>query len=180
MGFFSRFGRPDPQEAVAAAIYNSLVAQARDATFYRDYGVPDTVNGRFDLIVLHATFVVRRLRAGAEAGAATSQALFDYMFKDMDRSLREIGVGDMSVGKHIKKMAKAFYGRAGEYEAGLDGDDAVLGGALKANLLRQIEVGPDRVAGLCAYARAADAALQTTALEDLNRGEVRWPPVAAI
>src|SRR6202042_1273633 len=100
--------------------YNICVAQARSPEFYSVLGVPDTVDGRFDLLVLHVALVMRKL--GPEADI--KQQLFDLMFADMDQSLREMGVGDMSIGKRIKPMIAAFYGRAQAYERALvEGDE---------------------------------------------------------
>ncbi len=123
-------------------LYASIVEKARDPAFYGVLGVPDTVDGRFDMIVLHLMLVLRRLRGQGEAAERRGQELFDLMFKDMDQSLRELGVGDMSVGKHVKRMAQAFYGRAERYEAGLDARianpaDGALAAALTENIFRK-------------------------------------------
>jgi hypothetical protein len=97
--------------------------QARRPWFYRDGGVPDSPEGRFEVIGLHAFFVLRRLRALGEPGQALGQEVFDVMFADLDRSLRELGVGDLSVGKHVKRYARFFYGRvAGLEQAFAAGD----------------------------------------------------------
>ncbi len=88
----------DPQEARARALYEGVVAQARQPGFYRDCGVPDSVDGRFELIALHAFLVLHRLKADPTDTAALGQALFDVMFQDMDQSLRELGAGDLGVG----------------------------------------------------------------------------------
>ena len=122
-------------------LYSSIVGKARDPAFYGVLGVPDNVDGRFDMIVLHLMLVLRRLRGQGEAAERRGQELFDLMFKDMDQSLRELGVGDMSVGKHIKRMAQAFYGRAESYEAGLNAklanaSDGALASALTENVFR--------------------------------------------
>lgn len=109
------FGRAARRER-GDKLYAAIVAQARSESFYRDCGVPDTVDGRFDLIVLHTYIVLDRLRAEGEAGRKLSQQLFDTLFDDMDRSLREMGVGDLSVGKHVKRMASGFYGRMKAYD----------------------------------------------------------------
>lgn len=175
MGFFSFLRREKPAQADAAALYVSIVAQARSPAFYAALGAPDTVNGRFDLIVIHAMLAMRRLRDKGQAAAELSQALFDYMFQDMDRSLRELGVGDMGIGKHIKKMAKAFYGRAAEYETGLDGDADVLKNALRQNILRTTEPADTALASWSDYLRAVDAALMRTPLEDVFEGRIAWP-----
>src|SRR5690242_9073061 len=103
---FGRTKRHIP-EATVRALYGAIVAQARAPAFYMNYGVPDTLDGRFELLVLHAFLYFRRLKRepAAEAGEA-GQAVFDLMFLDMDRSLRELGVGDLSVPKKIKRMAQ--------------------------------------------------------------------------
>jgi cytochrome b pre-mRNA-processing protein 3 len=94
------------------------VAQARLPCFYREYGVPDTVNGRFDLLVLHLAIVLDRLAEGSEL-RAIGQALFDRFCEDMDDNLREIGIGDLSVPREMQRIGEAFYGRAQAYRSAL-------------------------------------------------------------
>lgn len=176
MAFFSLFRKSDTSPAVASAIYLALVSQARNAGFYLKRGVPDTVDGRFDLIVLHTMLLLRRLRTEGKEAAAVSQALVDTLISDMDRSLREMGIGDMSIGKHVKKMAKAFYGRAATYEAGLDsGKDEALAEALNTNLYRARPADSAAVAGMIEYVLGADAALRHATVEDVYAGRVSWP-----
>jgi cytochrome b pre-mRNA-processing protein 3 len=178
MGLLSMFRRkPAVAEGHVTALYGALVVQARQPAFYAALGVPDKIDGRFDLIVIHAMLVVRRLRAEAQRGAELSQLLFDYMFTDMDRSLREIGIGDMSVGKHIKKMAKAFYGRAEEYEKGLDGTATALSDALKTNLYRNAAPTPEQVAAMSKYLMNCDQTLRAAAYDDLVQGRIAWTEV---
>ena len=100
-----------------------IVAQARSSSFYRDYGVPDTVPGRMEMIVLHLVLVLRRLRADAETNGTIGQGLFDLFCKDMDDNFREMGVSDIKVPKEMRRVAEAFYGRAKVYDAALDGGD---------------------------------------------------------
>ena len=103
--------------------------------FYSLFGVPDTLNGRFDMITLHMFIVLRRLKDIGEDGVKLSQDLFDIMFADMDQNLREMGVGDLSVGKKVKALATAFYGRIGAYDNGInDLNDETLVECLKRNL----------------------------------------------
>ena len=90
----------------AAAFYDTLVVQARNPTFYQAFGVADTVDGRFDLIVLHAVLLFNRLLGEGEAGRVLQQAVFDYFFADMDRSLREMGTSDLAVPRRVKVMAR--------------------------------------------------------------------------
>lgn len=172
MAFLDIFKRraavPDPVDS----LYAALVQKARDPRFYADLGVPDTVDGRFDMVVIHTMLVIRRLREAPQEVHETGQRLFDLMFTDMDRSLREMGVGDMSVGKHVKKMAKAFYGRAAAYEAGLDGDDAALSQALADNLYRHDQPPPDAVASIADYLRRANAHLAKQPLADVLNGRI--------
>ena len=119
-------------EAVAERLYLALVTQARQPMFFQVLGVPDTVLGRFEMISLHAFMLFQRLR-DTEDGAL-AQDVHDVMFADMDRSLREMGVGDLGVGKRVKKLASNLYGRIAAYEQGLAGDDATLAAALRRNL----------------------------------------------
>lgn len=122
---FSR--KPNP----VAALYNAIVAAARQPHFYADLGVPDTLDGRFDLIVLHMFLVLDRLKAEP---LSIKQYIIDYFFLDMDRSLREMGVGDVSVGKKVRKMAEAFYGRLLTYDEAIEQGQAALTVALQRNV----------------------------------------------
>jgi cytochrome b pre-mRNA-processing protein 3 len=117
------------------AVYGMIVAQARSPTFYRSYGVPDTVGGRFDMIVLHLVLVLRWWRAAAPNVRPLGQQIFDRFCRDMDHNFREMGVGDLAVPKEMRRVAEAFYGRAGAYEAALDGGDR---GALETALARNV------------------------------------------
>ncbi|HWX57404.1 ubiquinol-cytochrome C chaperone family protein [Bradyrhizobium sp.] len=120
---FNRFRRPrlSPSDTIEA-IYGMIVTQAREPLFYRHLGVPDTVDGRFDLLLLHLWIVLRRLRAstdGAEPARALSQGLFDRFCEDMDDNLREMGVGDLAVPRRMEAFGKAFYGRSKAYDLAL-------------------------------------------------------------
>jgi cytochrome b pre-mRNA-processing protein 3 len=146
-----RFQR-NPARGAAERAYQRVVEQARRPEFFTGYGVPDTLDGRFELICLHAFFYLHRLKTEPDA-AAVGQHFFDTMFADFDRSLREIGTGDLSVGRQVKRMAEAFYGRVRAYELGLDGDAAALAAALVRNLYGTAPAAPDRVERMAAYAR---------------------------
>ena len=167
----------------ALGLYRAAVAAARAPGFYAIHGVPDTPDGRFDLIALHVFLVLRRLKreqGPAEAQASElAQALTDLMFADMDRNLREMGVGDLAVGKQVKALAAAFRGRVAAYDAALersDGDPG-LAEALGRNLYRgagQAEgEGPARLAH---HVRAADAALAGLSWSALAAGNAVFPP----
>lgn len=172
------FARSAEREA-AEQLYLALVAQARAPSFYAELGVPDSVDGRFELIALHCYLVLARLKA-EPARKALAQALFDVLFDDMDRSLRELGVGDLSVGPQVKRMAKAFYGRIVAYDQGLEGDDGVLGLALRRNLYGTVagEAGPGAAAigAVAEYLRRARAELARQSSGELAAGKVTFPP----
>lgn len=169
--------RRDPWEDSAAKLYASLVAQARSPKFYAEWGVTDDVDGRFDVITLHAFLVMRRLKLIAPNGQALSQALFNFMFADMDRALREMGVGDLSVGKHVKKMAQAFFGRLAAYEAGLASADAEkLDHALVRNLYRGRLVEPRYSSAMATYLRIQDEFLKSQENQNIMSGLVSFQP----
>lgn len=167
------------REKAAYAMYGALVAQARSPEFYTELGVADTVDGRFDMIALHAMLMIRRAQAEPDGGAQTAQFLFDVMFADMDRNLREMGVSDLSVGKHVKKMAKAYYGRVAVYEEGLNSDDAALAASLRRNLYRKTEPDDWQVAAVASYMRQAAEELSSQSFAALGRGDVTFPAIPA-
>ena len=172
-GLFRRSSRTQP---AAEDLYRCIVAQARQPAFYRDLGVPDSLDGRFELIVLHAALVIRRLRRAGAAGEALAQALFDVLFRDMDVNLREMGVGDIGVARRIKAMAQAFYGRAEAYETGLDDD---LEAALARNLYGTVEAEGWQLGRLAGYVRQLVDALEAQEPKDLARGVRAFPPIPA-
>ncbi len=156
--------------------YGAVVAQARLPVFYARYGVPDTLDGRFELIALHMFLVLHRLRAETEA-EGFRQALFDLLFADMDRSLREMGVGDLSVGKQVKRMAEGFYGRIDAYRRGLP-DQTALEQALRGNLYGTVsDPDGDSIAFTGRYLRAQWAALEALPTETLLAGGLAFAPV---
>lgn len=160
------FRRTAAENPVRTA-YAAIVAAARHPRFYAEWAVPDTLDGRFDMIVLHVVLLLERLKAGDAAAAAFSQALTDELFADMDRSLREMGVGDLSVGKKVRRMAEVFYGRALAYGPPLrEGDAIALAGALRRNIFAG-ESTPEDPALLAAYARRQFEALRTAPEEDI-------------
>lgn len=170
-------------EEVAAPLYRAVVAQARQPIFYTSYGVPDSLDGRFDLIALHMFFVLHRLKTGDAAAQQLAQVLFDTMFGDMDRSLREMGVADLGVGRRVRAMAEALYGRMAAYEAGIAADDDALAAALRRNLygtVRDGEPSPAALLALCRYIRAAVQDLAAWPQQRLAAGEVTFPVVQPV
>ncbi len=138
---FSWLFSSSKSKKTAYKLYGKLVDQAREPAFYKDFGVDDTIDGRFDMIVLHLFIVERRLSLEGDATALIRRQLQEAMFADMDRSLRELGVGDMGIGKEVKKMGVAWFGRLKAYGGALDEDDpkVALSAALSRNLYRSEE-----------------------------------------
>jgi cytochrome b pre-mRNA-processing protein 3 len=170
-----RLFRRDPQAATIAALYGAIVAQARNPSFYLGFGVPDTAEGRFDMILLHLALFCRRLGGDPVTAGSLGQDVFDMFCRDMDHNLREMGVGDLSVPKKMQKMAEAFYGRLETYDRALAaaGEDD-LAGALARNVLG--EATPSGSARrLAAYARAAARRLDETPVADLTGETQRFP-----
>ena len=163
---------------MAAQVYVKLVGQAREPFFYAELGVPDTMDGRFDMISLHAFLVMHRLKNEGERADKFSQGLFDAMFDDMDRALREMGVGDMGVGKRVRAMGKAFMGRVEAYE--LAGDDQVeMKQAIARNLFRGDEVDDTTLSVVVGYLMRQHACLAAQETDDILEGQIRFEGVTA-
>ncbi len=168
--------RRNPDRDAADLAYSRVVEQARRPVFFTEGGVPDTLDGRFELICLHAFLYLHRLKSERPRGAALGQRFFDAMFADFDRSLRELGTGDLSVGREIKQMAKAFYGRIRAYEQGLDGGDSVLNAALARNLFGTVAATPRQIAAMAAYLRDEAARLRRQGGTELLAGRIDFGP----
>ena len=125
--------------------YNNIVLLSRDKRLYIQGGVPDTIDGRYELIILHCHLFVNRLIIAGSEEKAFAQKLINYMFRDFDRSLREIGVGDLSVGKKIKFMVSSYYGRANTYQKALNKNSQITDEALKNNLYGTINPNQNEV-----------------------------------
>lgn len=169
------FPQHKPVRDAAATAYARIVEQARQPAFFAVYGVPDTLDGRFELICLHAFCYLHRMRAERPRAAALSQALFDTMFADLDRSMRELGVGDLSVGKHVKRMARSFYGRIRAYQQGVESGDAALGAALTRNLYGTRRDTVAAIGAMTGYLRRAVAELDRQDAAELLCGRIRFP-----
>lgn len=175
--------RRDPMAAPGAALYAGIVEQARLPAFYTEAGVPDTLDGRFELVSLHAFLLLHRLKQEGEAGAQLSQVVVDAMFADMDAALRELGVGDLGVPHRVKRMLSGFHGRIAAYATGLDAPGDGLAGALRRNLYGTLAVdeaaGPgSRADAMAAYMRAAVVGLGRQPGADLLAGRVAFPAPA--
>lgn len=166
--------RSRKDQARVHAIYAAIVAQARQPAFYEKLGVPDTLEGRYEMLMLHAFLYMHRLKNAPEDAKEVSQKVFDLMFSDMDRSLREMGIGDLTVPKKIKKMAQAFYGRAAAYDAALEADGAALAEAVTRNVFAG-EAGTGDAAAIAAYMTDSAKALAGQGVEALTESGPVYP-----
>ena len=171
---FNHFRKPrlTPRGTIEA-IYGMIVTQAREPIFYRDLGVSDTVNGRFDLLLLHLWLLLRRLRT-VQGATELSQALFDRFCEDMDDNLREMGVGDQTVPKRMRAFGEAFYGRVQAYDQAMDGGGEALASAICKNILNG--TGLEQARQLAAYAVATEADLGRTDEAALLGASFKFPP----
>jgi cytochrome b pre-mRNA-processing protein 3 len=173
--FLDRLLKPRPAKAAGAKLYASAVGQARSAVFYRDFGVRDSMEGRFELFSLHVIFLIERLKGQGDAAAETSQVVFDSYVKGLDDAFREIGVADTAVGKKMKKLAGAFYGRLKTYDdalATLPDTTAVTDFLARTAFEERVE---GDVTALSAYLIKTRASLAEQPLEALLQGDVTWP-----
>jgi cytochrome b pre-mRNA-processing protein 3 len=167
---------------LARGIYHEVVNQARIAAFYRDLGVPDTPEGRFEMVGLHVALVVRRLKREGALGSALGQELFDVVFADIDESLRQIGIGDLAVGKQIRRLAGNFYARLKALDEAFATEPA---GPLRAMLRTNVYHGgaapsERQLDGLVRYLIEADEALRAQPGASLLAGRLGFvPPEAA-
>ncbi|MBT5051110.1 MAG: hypothetical protein HOM58_21610 [Rhodospirillaceae bacterium] len=173
----SLFGDSDSRR-IGEALYFDAVEQARQPYLYSDMGVPDTVDGRFDMIATHVFLILHRLKAGGDETQAASQALFDAMFGDMDRGLREMGAGDLGVGRRVKAMAKAFYGRVAAYENGLETSGGALAEAVLRNVFRGDEAEREAAKMLADYISRQSSALSGQPLAAFLSGKVAFAATA--
>jgi cytochrome b pre-mRNA-processing protein 3 len=176
MTFLFGRSRTASNRKIIERLNEEIVAAVRCPVFYEVGGVPDTFNGRFELLVLHAGLVVRRLRVLADPAPEAAQTLIDTVFRNLDPALRELGVGDMAVPKRMKRLAEGFLGRSVAYDAGLrQADDAQLAEALSRNVYGNGRPAED----LARYVRAAATALDGMDFAGLAQGPLRFPDPAA-
>jgi cytochrome b pre-mRNA-processing protein 3 len=185
----SRLFAPRPAKAAGRALFDSAAAQARTPALYRDGGVPDTVEGRFECYALHIDLVLHRLKGQGPEAAEVGQALFDRFLDNLDEGLRDMGVGDLSVGKKMRKLGEAIYGRMKGYDAALDALIADPGPdhdppslAPLAALIGRVLFGADdapEAGPLAAYAATCARTLAAQPLEAVLAAELAWPVFSA-
>lgn len=167
--------RQRPDERQGDALYALAVEQARQPAFYTTLGVADRIDARFELYTLHVLILFLRLKQDGERGEVAAQKLFDVYISSLDHTLRELGVGDVSVGKKMRKLGEALYGRMAAYEPPLRAADAeTLTQALARNVYAQDEA--EHAAALAAYALTARAALAAQTFKAVQAAPA-WPEV---
>jgi cytochrome b pre-mRNA-processing protein 3 len=165
-----------PRNDSIASLYGTIVAQARAPAFYQIYGVPDTVNGRLEMIILHVVLFLHRLEGEGEPARRLGQELFDAFCRDMDASLREMGVGDLAVPRRMRGIGEAFYGRLATYRAALaDPDQRPLAAALARNVFGDASGAECGAGRLAAYVRLADRELAAQDADAFRRARVAFP-----
>lgn len=170
--------KKSPDAEAVYAVYRAIVAQSRQPLFYAEWGVPDTVTGRFDMISLHMALLFRRMRGDGRQSAEFSQAVFDLFFRDMDRSLREMGAGDLAVPKKIRNMGNLFFGLLTAVNEALDARDRTrLESVLRRNLFDDGDEAAS-VDRLAAYLEAQAATLATQPAAGIAAGRIELQGIA--
>jgi cytochrome b pre-mRNA-processing protein 3 len=159
-----------PKEKPERRLYGAIVAAARHVRFYQEMGVEDSIDGRFEMIVLHLFLLLERLKS--EGVEDLRQNLTDEFFNDMDGSLRELGVSDVTVGKKVRKLAESYYGRVLAYDKALTQPE-LLEETLSRNIY-SAEPSPDCVKALARYIKHANQSLSAMPLDEILRAELKF------
>ena len=175
----NRLMRPRPAAAAGRALFRVASGAARGPALYTRFGVPDTVEGRFELLLIHVVLLLHRLRGQGPQAKETGQALFDDFLQNLDDGLREMGVGDLSVGKKMRKLAEAIYGRGKAYDPALDAIPDLA--PLTALVGRTVfdDAADVRAAPLAAHLAAQSAGLAAQPLTAILAGEAAFAEAAA-
>jgi len=172
-----RFLQPDRPVLAARRLYDALVARARAPVFHTQFGVPDTLDGRFDLLAIHAFLVMEALKSQGSAGSKLGTELASVIFAGFDEALRELGVGDFGISRRMKAMASAFYGRLEAY--GAADSQSALASALTRNLFRGEDTHGREAAGLAHYIDSARRNLPVQ-FAGLLEGSVDFGPLPEV
>lgn len=175
---FNLFKKKNSNRAIVDRQYATLTSAARVPFFYSDMAVPDTVMGRLEMLSLVMILFFRRTSRSDRSGQELAQEIIDAFFQDIDHSIRELGVGDQSVPKRMKKLAGMFYGRAQTYGEALQAQDAAsLAQALRRNIHPDMTDAPS-MEGLAAWALRAEKTLGTVSEDAIARGTLELPAPA--
>ena len=174
MSFLKHIFGDKKERAALAPLYAKIVARGRDPYWYREGGVPDTLEGRFDMVAALLALALLRLESEGESARAESVALTELFIDDMDGTLRQIGIGDFVVGKHVGKLVGALGGRLGALREALP-DGAGLGLAVRRNVFRDGPASDAQVEWVAARLRRLHEDLAGTAMEPLLAGAFPHP-----
>lgn len=182
MSILGRLFKSNPHKMAGHKLYVTAAEHSRAPELYELYQVPDTLDGRFDSLILHVFLLLHRLRSQGEEALELSHVVVDVLMGDMDRTLREMGIADVGVSKRVKKMLQAFYGRIGAYDAGLSAaDDSLLEGLVR-NVYRGEAPPQEVLSAFAGYIRVQVAHLDALPIETYMRGEAdfvdEFPPVS--
>lgn len=173
---FSLFRKRSHNRAITDRQYAFLTAAARNSAFYTDFGVPDTVMGRFEMLSVVMILFFRRTTRSELSGQELAQEIVDAFFQDIDHSIRELGIGDQGVPKRVKKLAGMFYGRLESYAAALDASDPDrLAAALRRNIHPRSDEGMPDMRDLAMWMMAAGSALAALPEDVICRGQAQLP-----
>lgn len=173
---FLRLFRRNSNREVTDSLYEAIVASARQPAFYSQWDVPDTPIGRYEMLSIHMFLFLQRASSGSDALVHLSQDLTDEFFKDVDHSLRELGIGDAGVPKRMKKLAKMFYGRADSYARALAAEDKeALEAALSRNIMPQRDTPWPQVGHLASYIERATKSLASQEDSEFLSGRINFP-----
>jgi cytochrome b pre-mRNA-processing protein 3 len=178
--FLKRLFQSPRFQSEGRALYRQLSAHSRLPVFYTRYGVPDTLDGRFEMLCLHAYALFHSLKGKGADAEALSQAVYDAMFADLDGSLREMGVADLGVGRRIKTMTEALNGRIQAFDRALAADGPGLDEAIRRNVYGTVTPEGSQVQGMAGYLRQVRAALTAVALDDLCAARLSLPVPEAL
>lgn len=153
-------------------LYEAIVAAARHVRFYENMGVSDTIEGRFEMVVLHLFLVLNRLKG--EGVEDLRQRLTDEFFADMDRTLRELGVSDVTVGKKVRRITESYYGRVTAYDRALAARPGILEEAISRNIYPH-GASKESTRAMADYFGSAVKQLGTIPVEQILLGELRFP-----
>jgi cytochrome b pre-mRNA-processing protein 3 len=173
---FGLFGKRNHNHIIVERQYAALTSVARTPVFYERFSVPDTVMGRFEMLSLVMILFFRRTRSSETSGQEIAQELVDAFFQDIDYSIRELGIGDNSVPKRMKKLAGMFYGRLESYSAAMDGNDRVaLASALRRNIYPQQDESAPSMDGLADWMAIAERHLADISETEIATGSATLP-----
>ena len=162
--------------AAARALYTTIVNQSREPGFFTSWGIPDTPNGRFEVLALHVFLVMHRMRDDIDC-AKLARSLSEQAVLDIDRNLREMGIGDLSVGRKVKSLTEGLYGRLAAYADGMERQNGNLGEELRRNLFSEGEAQESVVLAAELYLRRERNSLLGWATADLLAGRISFGPV---